>query len=102
MKNNESKIKLCIDGEFLGTMRAIAAEFKECGKLEKILLSANKEQKNLKINDADFICMYRGVLNAINSNRYPNKSGNEYTTLLSLKEFLESEHFKQRDHEISL
>jgi len=102
MKSNEPKIKLCLEGQYLGVMRAIVAEFKECGKVGKILLSADKEKKNLKINEEEFICLYRGIVNAINGNRYPNKSGNEYKALLDLREFLEGEHFNQRGRGISL
>lgn len=102
MESNKPKIKLTIDGNHLQVLRAISSEFIDCGKVADILLSAHAEKKNLKLNDNDFICVYKGILNALNSNRYPNKKGNEYNTVKELKGLFEKLHVKQRHNEIRL
>jgi hypothetical protein len=100
MKSNVPKIKVTIAGDMLQAMRAVLGEFDQCGKVSKILMSTNSEKKNMKMTDEVFLCVYVGIINALNSHHYPNKSGNEYRCLVKLKEFLEDEHVKQRGCEI--
>ncbi len=90
------------EGELLQAMRAIVSEFVQCGKVSGILLGAYAENKKIKLTDADFICVYNGVLNALNSHRYPSKKSNEYMSILKIKMLLENEYLIQRGCEVHL
>ncbi len=102
MANTKSKIKIMFEGELLQAMRAVVSEFEQCGKVSGILLGAYGENKKIKLTDSDFVCVYNGVLNALNSHRYPSKKSNEYMAILKLKILLENEHFIQRGCEVHL
>lgn len=103
MEDNKPKIKFTVEGVYLQVLCGLCAEFEGCGKVSDILLSVHSEKKNLKLNDPDFICIYKGLLKALNSKtRYPNKMGNEYKTVMELKNIFERLHFEQRGNEIRL
>lgn len=94
MKTNTPKIKISVKGTMLDAFRAISAEFNNCGKLADIFISIQTQNKTLKINDEDFYCLYKGIINALNNkNRYRNKTSNEYNEVLRIKIFLEEGFF---------
>jgi hypothetical protein len=96
------RIQLNIEGRQLQAFVAISAEFRECGKAGTLGLSINKkEQKKLKFNNVDFLCVYKAIIRSLNGDRYPNKSGNEYIALCNLKEYFETECINQRGMEIT-
>lgn len=103
MEGNKPKIKFTVEGIYLQVLRSLSSDFKDCGKAGDILLSAHSEKKNLKLNDHEFICVYKGLLKALNNDkRYPKKSGNEYNTVMELKRTFEQLHIEQRGYEIRL
>ena len=102
MSNSKPRIKVIIKGRQLLAFLAIAQEFDDCGKIGNISQVPNlKEEKQFKFNETDFICVYKGIVKALNGHRYPSKTGNEYQALNSLKEYFESEYKKQRVGEIN-
>ena len=56
MNSTKPRIKLTLEGDLLQVFRAVVSEFSECGKVEKVLLGANGDKKNIKLNEVDFLC----------------------------------------------
>lgn len=103
INKNLPRIKLKIEGKMLYAFYAISYEFKECGKMGGFFQTINhKEEKNFKLNDSDFLCVYKGINRALNGHRYPNKSGGEYMNLSKLKLYFEDEHINQRNCKIPI
>ena len=91
------KIKLLIEGDNLQAFYAIASYYNQCGKASRIGLTPNKSLKqNFKFNDADFLCVYKSIIVALNGVRYPNKKSKEYCCLLQIKVYFEREYMSQR------
>jgi hypothetical protein len=97
-----SKIKFTLEGDLLQAFIAISYEFEDCGKLEEMLLSTSSPKKNFKLNDSDFLCVYKGMLKALAGERYPNKSGNEFNAVKELVNMFDNLHLIQRCSEIKI
>jgi hypothetical protein len=99
---NKPRIKFSFEGSLLQALISISFEFENCGKVGDILYSTSGSKKSFKLNDNDFICVYKGLLRAIESHRYPNKSGKEYNSVKELIKIFEQLHLEQRYTEIRL
>ena len=101
MKQTIPRIKLSLEGKELQAFYAISADFKDCGRAGKIDVVMNdKEQKNFKFNDEEFLCVYSAICRSLGSSRYPTKSGNEYIALCNIKEYFQGEYYAQRNKRI--
>ncbi|WP_045858846.1 hypothetical protein [Teredinibacter purpureus] len=105
MPKKLSKLVLKFSGDNLYALVGNAGEFDECSGLCEQLLkfgSINFGEPKIHLTEHGFICMYQGVIRALNGPRYPNKLSQEYQSMLSVKEIMEHEYERQRGKSISL
>ncbi len=105
MAKKKQNLVLKINKSEIDSLVGNAGEFEECAGLTNSLFKLNTfylEEHKFTLTENSFICMYKGILNALNGVRYPTKSGKEYTSLLRVKETMEKEYQRQTSKVLSL
>ncbi len=105
MSKKQQKLVLHIKKGEIEALIGNAHEFDQCDGLSESLLklrSTYLDEHKFTLTKPNYICMYAGVLSALNGIRYPTMTGNEYKSLLEIRKRLETEYKRQTQNELCL
>ncbi len=105
MSTKRQKLVLYVRKGEIDALIGNAHEFDQCDGLAESLSRLSSlylDEHKFTLTQPNYICMYAGVLNALNGIRYPTKSGTEYSSLIEIKRKLESEYKRQTKNELCL